>query len=915
MQIVNSKKTTASTIAFVIILIIGMQLFLAPSTNAHTPVWNIPSFAYVTVAPSPVGVGQTVQVYMWVDTPMPSAALTNDIRRHGYTLTITAPNGHVDTETWNTITDTTGIQYFSYTPDQTGNYSLFFKYAGETYTWTGTYQGDVFSSANATTTLSVTDTQLPQPKDTYPLPTEYWTRPIEGQNTYWFSISSNWLNVPWIRTGATVTGGAGYGRYQQDGTAPNSAHVMWTKEIQFGGVVGGNDTLVAGETYYMGGSYNVRFSNAIVMQGYLYYQEPYGNGGSGGDYLAVNIRTGEELWRINASATGVSLVPTFGYLPSFDSGNQHGVLPNGLLIATQTLSGGVTAWRGYDPRTGVLTSMNVTYVPSGTTQAATLAASTGSAVSVAGLQGEELIYTVTNCGTATNPQYYLSQWNSSDVIGWNNAFTPTSWYSGQINANVPLTPARPTTSAGTGNAWNWNGTAWAITSSTLATSTNPSYDWNVSIPSLGGSTVWNVYRDAYLNDIMIAIQGSLGAGPRTLETGDNITAISLNQATAGRVLWTKSYPIAPNNETRQIIAVDNKARTFVTEDKETLLLTGYSLVDGSQIWTNQRAVAEWDTVREDTLCAYGNLYCAGYDGILYCINDATGNLEWTYGNGGAGNSTYEGLGTAYGHMPIFVDVIADGKVILGTTEHSPNSPWYKDSRYRAINATDGTELWTLTGWGTGMYVGQYDITADGYFLYLNCYDMQIYSVGKGPSELSVTASPKVSALGSSVIIEGTVTDIASGTKQDDQAARFPNGVPAVSDASQKAWMEYVYMQKPRPTDTVGVPVVISVTDANNNTRQIGTAVSDSNGFYSFNWKPDIEGKYAVSASFAGSESYYPSNAVTAFAIDPQVATPTPQPTMPPSTADTYFIPAIAGLFVLVIVVAIVLALLMLRKRP
>ena len=101
-------------------------------------------------------------------------------------------------------------------------------------------------------------------------------------------------------------------------------------------------------------------------------------------------------------------------------------------------------------------------------------------------------------------------------------------------------------------------------------------------------------------------------------------------------------------------------------------------------------------------------------------------------------------------MPIFVDVIGDGKVYLGTTEHSPNSPWYKDARYRCINATDGTEIWTLTGWGTGMYVGQYDILADGYFLYLNCYDMQVYSVGKGPSETTVTASPKVSALGSSI---------------------------------------------------------------------------------------------------------------------------------------------------------------------
>ena len=211
---------------------------------------------------------------------------------------------------------------------------------------------------------------MPAPLNSYPLPTEYWTRPIEGENTYWYAISSNWLNAPYIRTGSTVTGGAGYGRYQPDGTAPNSAHVMWTKALQFGGIVGGNDTAVAGETYYMGGSYNVRFSNAIVMQGNLYYQESYGNGGGGGNYVAVDIRTGQELWRINAQQLALLLFHHSATL-SFETGNQHGVLPNGLLIAPITVTGQGTVWRTYDPRTGVLTTMNVTNVPSGTAQAAT----------------------------------------------------------------------------------------------------------------------------------------------------------------------------------------------------------------------------------------------------------------------------------------------------------------------------------------------------------------------------------------------------------------------------------------------------------------------------------------------------------------------------------------------------------------
>ena len=54
------------------------------------------------------------------------------------------------------------------------------------------------------------------------------------------------------------------------------------------------------------------------------------------------------------------------------------------------------------------------------------------------------------------------------------------------------------------------------------------------------------------------------------------------------------------------------------------------------------------------------------------------------------------------------------------------------------------------------------------------------------------------------------------------------------------WMEYLYMQQAKPTDAVGVPVVLSVVDANGNYREIGTTTT-SEGFFSFSWKPDIEG--------------------------------------------------------------------------
>ena len=202
--------------------------------------------------------------------------------------------------------------------------------------------------------------------------------------------------------------------------------------------------------------------------------------------------------------------------------------------------------------------------------------------------------------------------------------------------------------------------------------------------------------------------------------------------------------------------------------------------------------------------------------------------------------------------------------------------------------------------------------ADGIMVYWNNYDAQVYAIGKGPSQMTVTAPDAAVAFGQSVTIKGTVTDISAGTKQNEQAARFPNGVPAVSDEAQAQWMEYIYMQKGRPTNTTGVPVVISVVDANGNYRDVGMTTTDD-GFFSFNWTPDIEGKFTVYASFGGSESYWPSHAVTSFSVDP--AAPTPTPTQPPQTsmADTYLLPGIAAIIV-VIVIGFAATIIVLRKR-
>jgi hypothetical protein len=128
-------------------------------------------------------------------------------------------------------------------------------------------------------------------------------------------------------------------------------------------------------------------------------------------------------------------------------------------------------------------------------------------------------------------------------------------------------------------------------------------------------------------------------------------------------------------------------------------------------------------------------------------------------------------------------------------------------------------------------------------------------------------------------------------------------------------MEYLYMQQPEPMNATGVPVTLSYTDPNGNTYTIGTTTSNIAGQYSYAFTPTVPGTYTIIATFCGSNSYYSSTAQTTMLWNtPAAATAAPTAT-PTSVANLYFVPAIAGLFVLIIVVAIVLALLMLRKKP
>jgi outer membrane protein assembly factor BamB len=895
------------------IVSIGASTTLIQNTTAHTPAWSIPTFAYVVALPDPIGLGQSTTIYMFLgNLPYPSAAINNDYRYHNYQLTITDPDGVNTTQSWATVQDTTNSQYYSFTPSKVGTYTLSFNYLGQNVndyshdpsTASTSYTNDTFQASSNTATIVVQEqpvSNLP----TTPLPSEYWTRPIYGENTNWWSISSNWL-------GSGITGygsmpGPNEQMFPGDAVGPQTSHVMWTKQLQSGGVAGGNNFGIQGNSYFEGSAYNQRFVNPIILNGRLYYTEPVSyTGASSGPTDCVDLRTGQMLWsRMDVPALA------FGWVWDHEDPNQHGVYP--AMLATSSFA------RIFDADTGNQL-FNVTGVPSGT--------------SVLGPNGEVLRYVFTNLGNTTNPNWVIAEWNSSKL--WNyvvNPYTGASLLSPSIinasNGSPLITTVPPPFTGTTGTLQNGTsitvpyGSNLVVDASVFnLTSPQNRYDWNYSIGSWRNTmTATPSILTVFPGNLLLCRNGSYPALGAYYPYTYFAINLNLTNGAIGNVLWwnTVQPPSGKNITTVTYAGADKNAGVFVESYRQTAQFVGYSLTNGQQIWgpsTPQGAMDYYGSQGPGTLAnqiAYGRIYSAAYDGILYCYDMKTGDLVFTYGNGGVGNSTNSGFEVP-GSYPTFLNAIGDGVVYMLTSEHTVETPIYKGALMRAVNATTGQELWTLSNDNNEFAASSFGI-ADGFAVTFNAYDNQIYSVGRGPSKTSVNAPSTAVTFGTPLVIKGTVTDISAGTKQNEQAARFPNGVPVSSDASMGEYMSYVYQQQPLPTNFQGVTVTISVLDSNRNYRTIGSATTDASGTYHLTWTPDISGDFTVFANFKGNNGYWQSTAEDSFTVVEPQATATPIPTQATSQmTDTYVLGSAIAIIIAIIVVGALIVLLV-RKRP
>jgi hypothetical protein len=855
-----------------LVVLLFLALLTIPSMIQFAPaaaVDDMPVYLKVYAEPNPVGVGQIVYISLFFTKPIPIVGSSGGASTYtGLSLNVVRPDGRNET-LGPYVSDTTGgVGGIEFTPDVVGNYTVQAFYKGQIISGTVAGQNltyNILATLSDAITFEV-QTDAISGNPVVPLPTEYWSRPIYATNYKWAELGGNWWGLG--KPSFTDTGGydAQGNNFNPYSLAPNSAHVMWVKPTAFGGQVG---LPISGdqESQYTSTSILYRQFEPIILNGMIFYKL-YPNvpttttSAETPGWAAVDLRTGETIWTKQTTDTLV-----YGWNMQFHTIQEYGTQAFLVAIGPSVGSGpsAYNVWRLYDPMTGYFIA-NITSVPS--TTASGLVETDDDST-----QGAVYIHSI----NGTYPNLTLTMWNSTRCL-MSSPSASTIRPSGNINYTR-------------------------------------GYQWSVAIPSkINGANITDLTNTlknptlsiaARTNDVLLLRAYGEAMDTFASEFGEGSEIELGMNAKTGEILWGPVNRTLPRYHEVSVIAAGDGY--YVEQDKDTNIAYVYNLKTWAQIGSPVQLVGTaLSTLSRGGAIAYGNCYIWDFGGYVNAITLKTATLNWTY------IPRQAGYNTPYGIYPFWhfgSHSIADGKLFLSESRmYDP--PIFSDAHKIALNCSTGEVVWS----GLGFYGREPSAIADGYLVAWNSYDAQIYTYGKGPTKMTVDA-PKTSIdSGNALVISGTITDISAGTKDADRSARFPDGVGCVSDASQTQWMAYVYMQQPKPTNATGVPVVLSVVDSNGNYRTIGTTTSTTEGFYTYTWTPDISGDYFIYASFAGSESYWPSQAISSFTVAEQ-ATPTPAPTAQPvSVTEQFFLPSVAAIILAIAIVGALIILLQ-RKKP
>jgi hypothetical protein len=626
--IVNRKL---SVLGLVLILATSTFLVAILATEGQTSnqTVNYETFAYIIVSPDPVSVGQPLIVQFRIDKTVANGTILGPFFE-GFRVNITKPDGSVESKGPYTA-DSTGGSWFTYTPDTPGEYSFQTFFPGQTFTHL-TPPRHYEASQSKVQTVTVTSESIPPYPDT-PLPTGYWTRPIYGEIKGASQYADHWLMQGYDYNGRSFAGTTVFAPYT---SAPNSAHVLWTKPIMFGGIVGGQ---YQDDSFYTGLSYEQPYT-PLIIQGRIIYSDARQVISPGGGTHCVDLKTGEEYWYLNG--TDITMAQIFNY----NSPNEHGPLSHLISVAGST-------WRFYNPFDGKF-------------QFAIANASSGYVTP--GPNGEYLVYSLT--GTGANRRYLM--WNSSLALETSGAINDPARTGFGINVYSPAAGAIYDGSRG--------------------------YQWNVSVPNVGYRLIIQMVGEGIVlattgqvgtpQDFgvypLIYPQVALPAEIEPLSDGSYPTSISF--------LWQQ-------NRTNIFGQFERLSRNiadgvYTQYDEATMTHHAYDVDTGAELWeTEPYADSDFGTFSRDYHIAYGKLFSAGFDGIVRAFDITNGNQLWTYYFGSAG---YE---TPYGTWPVYNGfTIADGKIYVANDEHSPDSTLWRGGRLVCLDVDTGTEIWNMSGW-------------------------------------------------------------------------------------------------------------------------------------------------------------------------------------------------------------------------
>ncbi len=803
------SKSKISTVALILMLTISAVLVALPITNAQfgpalPPMQiDIPIFLAVTAEPNPVGVNQLVYLHAVFSKPTPTNQGTGGDLHEDVNIEIVDPDGQ-KTVLGPYTAGMTGAVYSSFTPTQVGEYQI-----------QAIYPGQVLTGQNPDTGA-------------------------RGQNTH--MTGSTLLPAESEVVTLVVQEDAVGSNYQ----SPGLPEEYWTRPIYstnwaWGEQIGSNWFGLMAPAFMTTGGYdatgNVQPYGEAPNTAHIMWSKPTHFGGQPGAPIPSDQST-------QYSSTSVVI----NYFEP--------IIMSGVLYYTQfaSLSTEIVSWEAVDIRTGE-TLWSRSAGETGTEKM--LMGQIARYHSVQEFGSMAYIYSAPLAGFMSAPTW-MGMYDAYTGVLVGNV-TNIGAIAGFLGGTQPfMMDVEDTDQYGTllchytsgNNLIMWN------SSKMLGTRPGGTYDfedgiqWSVEMPSELNGVELSLSISAKTREVILLRQTETLINWQEANSGWQVTA-GVDTKT-GALLWGPINQSLPALQDITVIAA--RDGYYVLHNKDANEATGFSLTTGDKLWGPVEMEGNaWSFTGRGGEIAYGKAYIFDNGGYVHAFDLETGNIEWVFTRGSA---KYD---NPFGVYPIFhysMHSVADGKLFL--SEGYLYTPPLHPARRLAINCTDGSLLWSILSYSSRSP----GAIADGYFVHWNSFDNKIYSFGKGPTELTVTASPKVATANGGVMIEGSVTDISAGSMQDGVVERFPDGIPAVADEDMSAWMEYVYMQQMKPENITGVPVKLAYQLSDGSWKDIDQVISDEYGNFGFKWTPPEEGTYVVKAFFLGSESYWGSSATT-----------------------------------------------------